>query len=306
MAWLMIGILIGIIGILLFCLWNVTKEVYQFADKLEKNLDAMIVGMEPSSLDECEESLWGKISEKLHRVEQIWKQKEVESLEEKQNIKELISDISHQTKTPIANLEIYTELLGQEMMSEQGHVFLSDIKMQIEKLDFLMESMVKMSRLETGIIQIQKEKTDLRGTLAKAVAAIVPKAEKKQIQVYVNCEKEIKIPHDRKWTEEAIFNVLDNAVKYTPRHGKIEISVHYQEIFTKISIKDNGKGIPMNRQAEIFKRFYREPEVHEIEGIGVGLYLTRKILELQKGYIQVQSKENSGANFLLFFPNEDA
>lgn len=306
MAWLIIGILIGIIGILLFRLWNVTKEVYQFADKLEKNLDAMMVGMEPSSLAECEESLWGKISEKLHRVEQIWKQKEIESLEEKQNIKELISDISHQTKTPIANLEIYTELLDQEIMSEQGHAFLSDIKMQTEKLDFLMESMVKMSRLETGIIQIQKEETDLRGTLAKAVAAIVPKAEKKQIQVYVNCEKEIKIPHDRKWTEEAIFNVLDNAVKYTPRHGKIEILVQYQEIFTKISIKDNGKGIPMNRQAEIFKRFYREPEVHEIEGIGVGLYLTRKILELQKGYIQVRSKENSGSNFLLFLPNEDA
>lgn len=306
MAWLIIGILIGIIGILLFRLWKVTNGVYQFADKLEKSLDAMMADMEPSGLVECEESLLGKISEKLHRVEHIWKHKEMESLEEKQNIKELISDISHQTKTPIANLEIYTELLDQEMMSDQGHVFLNDIKMQIEKLDFLMESMVKMSRLETGIIQIQKEKIDLRQTLAKAVAAIIPKAEQKKIQIYVNCENEIKLAHDRKWTEEAIFNVLDNAVKYTPRHGKIEISVQYQEMFTKISIKDNGKGIPMIRQAEIFKRFYREPEVHEVEGIGVGLYLTRKILELQNGYIQVRSKENQGANFLLFLPNEDA
>lgn len=305
MAWLIIGILISMIGILLFRLWKITKEVYQFADKLEKNLDAMMIGIEPSDIVACEESLWGKISEKLQRVERIWKGKEFENLEEKQRIKELISDISHQTKTPIANLEIYTELLDQEIMSEQGHIFLGDIKMQVEKLDFLMESMVKMSRLETGIIQIQKEKTDLRGTLAKAVATIVPKAEQKQIQVYVDCEKEINIPHDRKWTEEAIFNVLENAVKYTPCNGKIEITVQQQEIFTKISIKDNGKGIKMNRQAEIFKRFYREPEVHEIEGIGVGLYLTRKILELQKGYIQVRSKEKNGADFLIFLPNEE-
>lgn len=109
--------------------------------------------------------------------------------------------------------------------------------------------------------------------------------------------------HDRKWTEEAIFNVLDNAVKYTDSKGRIEVQVILQEIFTKISIRDNGKGILPERQAEIFTRFYREPEVRDNHGVGIGLYLTRKILELQNGYIEVRSEAGKGSEFCLYLPN---
>lgn len=119
----------------------------------------------------------------------------------------------------------------------------------------------------------------------------------------MDCDREIQIRHDGKWTEEAIFNLLDNGVKYTDAGGEIHIEVKVQEMFIQICIRDTGKGIAPERQAEIFTRFYREPEVHEQEGIGIGLYLARKIIELQKGYIEVKSEVGEGAEFRIYLLN---
>ena len=223
---------------------------------------------------------------------------------EQKQIKELISDISHQTKTPTANIKLYTEMLSTETDHEKIREFVKNIESQTEKLDFLMESMIKMSRLEAGIIEIRQKPENLFFTLQKALSAIVPKAEQKGITLSVNCPENISVSHDTKWTEEAVFNVLDNGVKYTPYGGRIRVAVKRQEIYTKISIKDTGKGIAKDRQAQIFTRFYREPEVHETEGIGVGLYLARKIITLQKGYMQVQSGPGEGSEFSIFLPNK--
>lgn len=284
-------------------MWKLKKEIYRFADQLEKTLDKMISGKELPTAGQDEDTLWGKIYEKLWRVNHIWQRKEEESRSEKNKMKELISDISHQTKTPAANLKLCLEILQDEPMSGRAEEFLQSMESQIGKLDFLLQGMVKISRLETGVIKIQDRESDLRRTIGQAVAAIVPKAEKKQIRLYVDCEREIRIRHDGKWTGEAVFNVLDNAVKYTDAGGSIHIGVTVQEIFTQIRIRDTGKGIAPERQAEIFTRFYREPEVHEQEGIGIGLYLTRKILELQKGYIEVRSEAGEGAEFRLYLLN---
>lgn len=222
----------------------------------------------------------------------------------KKQMKSLISDISHQTKIPLANIKLYQEFLQEEELSEKGRVFLRQMEEQTEKLGFLLQSMVKMSRLENGIIQIKKEQRKLQETLTAAVSQVVPAASRKEISLHVGCEPDLFLKHDRKWTEEAIFNVLDNAVKYTNPKGRIAVQVIHQEIFTKISVRDNGKGILPERQAEIFTRFYREPEVHDNHGVGIGLYLTRKILELQNGYIEVHSETGKGSDFCLYLPNE--
>lgn len=297
-------------------LYLLKQDVYRFADQLEKSLDGIISGKEPGEdcedevcgdvvCGDCEDedTLWGKIYEKLRRADHIWQRKEEESLSEKNKMKELISDISHQTKTPVANLKLCMEILQDEPMSERAEEFLNSMEGQIEKLDFLIQGMVKISRLETGVITIRDQESDLRATIGRAVAAIVPKAEEKQIRLYVDCDREIQIRHDGKWTEEAIFNLLDNGVKYTDAGGEIHIEVKVQEMFTQICIRDTGKGIAPERQAEIFTRFYREPEVHEQEGIGIGLYLARKIIELQKGYIEVKSEVGEGAEFRIYLLN---
>ena len=179
------------------------------------------------------------------------------------------------------------ELLGDEELSQNGQEFLEKIQGQMEKIDFLMQSMVKMSRIETGVLQIRKEDKNLYETIRHAVASVVPEAAQKKIALYVDCEEEMITRHDSKWTEEAVYNVLDNALKYTEPGGKIHIQAERQELFVKLSISDTGKGIAPERQAEIFTRFYREPEVHDKPGVGMGLYLARTIMELQKGYIEV-------------------
>ena len=199
-------------------------------------------------------------------------------------------------------MKLYVELLEEKTLSGEGTGFLAKLCEQTEKMDFLMQSMVKMSRLETGILQIRQEKQDLSETIRRAVADVVPAAAAKEIDLFVDCPDGMMVPHDGKWTQEAVSNILDNAVKYTESGGQIHLSVERQEIFWQIAIADTGKGIAVERQAQIFTRFYREPEVHDKPGVGIGLYLARRIIELQKGYIEVRSETGKGACFRLYLP----
>ena len=164
------------------------------------------------------------------------------------------------------------------------------MNLQADKLDFLLQSMVKISRLETGTIKIQKQKLPITRTLAESIAAVVPKADKKKIQIFVECQENLAVEH---------------AVKYTQAEGRVYISVCRQEIFTRISIKDTGKGIAAERQGAVFNRFYREPEIHDSEGIGIGLYLARKIIIMQNGYIELESQAGQGSTFKIYLPNMD-
>lgn len=302
----MIIILFAVVLVLLWKNYRTKKEARLFAEKVEAALDAIVTGKEWTIEGELEDSLWGRTGTQLAKAGNVFQKKEEESVREKERVKGLISDISHQTRTPVANIKLYLELLGDEELSQSGQEFLGKIQGQMEKIDFLMHSMVKMSRIETGILQIHKEDKNLYETIRHAVASVVPEAAQKKIALYVDCEEEMFIRHDSKWTEEAIYNVLDNALKYTESGGKIHIQAERQELFVKLSISDTGKGIAPERQAEIFTRFYREPEVHDKPGVGIGLYLARTIMELQKGYIEVQSEVGRGASFRLYFPVNEA
>ena len=305
MDWI-IGIGMMALGIavvaLLWINYCLRKEVAQFAGKVEQALDAIVTGKEWKRQGELTDSLWDRTETQLAKAEHVFQRKQEESLREKETVKGLISDISHQTRTPLANMKLYVELLEEETLSGEGTEFLAKLCEQTEKMDFLMQSMVKMSRLETGILQIRREKQDLSETIRRAVADVVPAAAAKEIDLFVDCPNGMMVPHDGKWTQEAVSNILDNAVKYTESGGQIHLSVERQEIFWQIAIADTGKGIAVERQAQIFTRFYREPEVHDKPGVGIGLYLARRIIELQKGYIEVRSEAGKGACFRLYLP----
>lgn len=305
MDWIIgIGMMaLGIAVVVLLCRnYCLRKEAARFAGKVEQALDAIVTGKEWKRQGELTDSLWDRIETQLAKAEHVFQRKQEESLREKETVKGLISDISHQTRTPLANMKLYVELLEEETLSGEGTGFLAKLCEQTEKMDFLMQSMVKMSRLETGILQIRQEKQDLSETIRRAVADVVPAAAAKEIDLFVDCPDGMMVPHDGKWTQEAVSNILDNAVKYTESGGQIHLSVERQEIFWQIAIADTGKGIVVERQAQIFTRFYREPEVHDKPGVGIGLYLARRIIELQKGYIEVRSEAGKGACFRLYLP----
>ena len=215
----------------------------------------------------------------------------------------LVSDISHQVKTPVSNLKMVTDtLLARPVTEQERQDFLQGIRSQTDKLEFLFQALVKTSRLETGVIRLEKKNDSLIDTLAQAMSGIVYSAEKKNISVTVQCPDDLHLPHDSKWTAEALFNLLDNAVKYTPAGGKISVSVEQWEMYIKLDVSDTGKGISESNQAAIFRRFYREEEVHDEAGVGIGLYLAREIVTRQGGYIRVTSEIGRGSTFSVFLP----
>ena len=225
--------------------------------------------------------------------------------EERQELQTLVSDISHQVKTPVSNLKMATDTLLEKPMTEAERTdFIRGIRSQTDKLDFLFQALVKTSRLETGVIQLDKKPGRLFDTVAQAMSGIVYAAEKKEIAVSVDCPEDLTVFHDSKWTSEALFNLLDNAVKYTPAGGKIAVSVVLWEMYVEVKVTDTGKGISESNQAAIFRRFYREEEVHEQQGVGIGLYLAREIVTRQGGYIKVVSEPGKGSEFSIMLPTK--
>ena len=280
----------------------IRRKLVMFSDSFCGQMDDMLSGdiMQPKQTIE-EESLFYKINYRLGRLYEVMQENKNSIAKERADLQELISDISHQVKTPIANLKmINNTLLENEVPPQKQKEFLTAQARQLDKLDFLMQAMIKTSRLETGVISLEQKQQPVYDTLAAALGGILLNAEKKQIDVQVECPEHLDARHDRKWTSEALFNILDNAVKYTPAGGQIRVSVEGWEMYVKINIADTGIGISEQHQGTIFKRFYREDAVHDVEGIGIGLYLAREIMTLQEGYIRVASEIGQGSTFSVF------
>ncbi len=297
------SLLVLLLGIVLMRM--IKGKLRAFSDSLNVCMDQLISEKEVLRFDLESETLMGKFNHKLQRLYEIMRNSKREIREEKKAIQETISDISHQVKTPVTNLKMYNAtLLERQLSPEKAQEFHELMGTQIDKLDFLMQAMVKMSRLETGVITLAVSDAPIYDTLGLALSGIERMAEEKKIKVIVDCDASIRVPHDKKWTAEAIFNILDNATKYTPSEGQICVTVEQWETVTKIDIADNGRGILEKHYAQIFKRFYREDAVHEFSGIGVGLYLCREIISKQGGYIQVKSEIGKGSTFSVFLKNK--
>lgn len=284
----------------------IRRKLTAFSDALCQTLDAMLRGETlPAAAPRAaeEESLFYKLNHRLAQLYTVLQENQRSVARERADLQELISDISHQVKTPIANLKaINATLLEQPVPPEKQRNFLLGMGGQLDQLDFLMQALVKTSRLESGVISLEKKAQPLYDTLAAALGGILLAAESKRISVEVHCPETFTLSHDRKWTGEALFNILDNAVKYTPPGGHITVAAECWELYLKIDIRDTGRGIAEGSQGAIFKRFYREPAVHDTPGIGIGLYLAREIITLQGGYIRVSSRPGHGAVFSVFLP----
>ena len=221
--------------------------------------------------------------------------------EQRAAIQTLVSDISHQTKTPVANILLYTSLLKESGLPPEQAVQAETVAQQAEKLAFLIQALVKASRLETGILTTHPEPGAVAALLEQAAHQVAPAAGKKGIRLAVR-------PFtgwarfDPKWTAEALFNVVDNAVKYTPDGGCVTLSATAFELFCRVDVADTGPGIPEEEQGAIFNRFHRGKTARMQEGVGIGLYLTREILHCQGGYIKVASRLGKGSVFSLYLP----
>ena len=219
---------------------------------------------------------------------------------EKDKVKTLVSDISHQTKTPIANLLLYAELLREEKLPQSAQESVTQIYRQADKLRFLIASLVKLSRLETGIVAVSPSPhsvLELLRTLSEQYGAA---AREKGLELIVEGQEAWAL-FDRKWTLEALGNMVDNAIKYTDR-GRITLSTENRELFICIRVDDTGMGIDEGETAAVFGRFYRSRDAVDEKGVGIGLFLAREIIQSQGGYIRLKSEKGKGSTFSVFLP----
>lgn len=268
-------------------------------------LDEMLAGKDYIEIEDEKELLMAKVETKLLQVYGLLKQQKLQSQKDKQILETIISDISHQIKTPITNVRIYLGLLQREELAREHRMkFMEQLEGQVDRLDTLMGSMIEMSRMETGMIQVKPVYQSLLPLMEETVCQAAPKAEEKQIQMQLDCSPRLKAVFDKKWTLEALGNLMDNGVKYTKPGGRLLLAADTTDFFVRIRIEDTGKGILEKHYTEIFKRFYREEDVQQEEGAGIGLFLAQEIIRKQKGYIDVKSKVGEGSVFSIYLPAE--
>lgn len=302
-------VICGIILTAAFYIWGMVflhyfqKKLSLFTDGLCQTLDHMMDSTDRPQVDYEAETLLSRISHRLERLYNVMQKTRHTAEGEKEELQSLVSDISHQTKTPIANLKLINDtMLTRPLTEEKRKEFLQATGTQLDKLDFLIQGMVKTSRLETGVITLEKQDAVIGDTLVNAINGVLAPMEQKEISLLVDCPSDLTISHDSRWTSEALFNILDNAVKYTSAGGSIQVRVRDWEMYLRIDVTDTGRGIQEHSQGTIFKRFYRDEAVHDIDGVGIGLYLAREIITMQGGYITVESKVGEGSTFSVFLP----
>lgn len=273
--------------------------------RLEEMLDSAIDGTFVES--EYDES-------RLSRLESRWKEFLGSSVLSNQNLEKerhrletFISDISHQTKTPMTNIKMYSELLreeatrGDEASVSKIRSYADEICRQNARLEFLIDSLTKLSRLENGTLSVVTTEESIDKLIETSVSAVESKAKQKMITISYEPDSNLKASFDMKWTNEALINVLDNAVKYSPEGGNIRITAEQFEIYQAIHVTDDGPGISEEDAAKIFGRFYRGSLVQQEEGVGIGLYLTREIIAKEDGYIKVvPNNKRKGGELVIY------
>ncbi|OPJ61439.1 sensor histidine kinase [Clostridium oryzae] len=283
----------------IYLYWN-DKKMYQ---EVYQMLDDILDG-KPIVQSDIKEGRISALANKGKRVQEKMNLEIANAMEEKEQVKGLISNMSHQLKTPLANVMMYEEILAKEdFQSENYYKFLNKMQVQSEKIEWILQSLFKMVKLEQNVISFEADNLPIKDTVLDAVNIVYGKADKKNIEIEVEAYSDCVLYHNRKWTTEVFANLLENAIKYTKTGGKIRIKVNPYEMYTSISFIDNGIGIKTEELTEVCKRFYRSSDVANVEGSGIGLYLSKMILEKEKGYLNITSEHGVGSNFSVFLQN---
>lgn len=241
-----------------------------------------------------DELMLSRIENQLVRIQEMLEGRRKEAEKSRDEIQKLISEVAHQMRTPLANIESYTCLLGNAVedvltgdkeMEQISGQYISSLEESEKKLHFLVDSFVKMARLEHHVIQIRKNECDLCRTIQNTFGQIQNRAEEKEIQFHIDMPERAVCSHDPNWLGEAIYNILDNAVKYSGQRGIVEVILAQNELYFKLQVRDHGIGIEEGEENLIFRRFYRGRRVTIQEGFGIGLYLAREIIHLHGGFL---------------------
>ena len=301
-----IAVIIGIIILnilimgLIIC-WYRNKMLFQYNNFLDK-ADKILSGKQIDMI--YDETLDSAISERLNRIMEISNMQKEIAEQERDVIKSLLSNISHQIRTPLANITLYAGLLKDDLNGMSSFRLADKIEKNAEKLEFFMKELLKSSYAEQEIISVNPKIIESDKIIKKSCQSVELDAMKKNIRIRSE-NNDYKVFADPKWTEEVFTNIIENAIKYSPNNTEITIKSILYESFVCVRIIDNGIGIPEQEQGKVFQRFYRGTNVTDKQGFGIGLYLAREVLKKQQGYIKIKSKLNKGTTVEVFLSRSD-
>ena len=290
-------ILLFLLALLLagfYFLWaDRQKEYLRELGEISVCLDNLLQKKEISYYSVQNDTLTSKIFSQIQRVQKMYGGITALVESERDGIKKLLAEIAHQLRTPLSNMETYLTLLEDNRIGDkERETYIKAVEKSENKLHFLIEKFIVAARLENQIIQIHKCDSNLKETVAQAVFQVRKKAEEKNINIIVQGEDADKrVLHDRNWLCEAICNLLDNSIKYSPVSTDIVVTLISNEMFSEICIEDSGTGIEKGEENKIFQLYYRGKNISNEEGYGMGLFITREIVQKHDGFMKVKRKD---------------
>lgn len=288
---------------MLFFIINYFQYVYFYkrVRNISKAAKMVVEGQYDISIDEDKEGDFSKLANSFNSMRGIIRNN-LESLnKEKQFLVNLLSDISHQLKTPLASMILYNDiLLTKELSKEKKQLFLENNKKQLYRMDWLIKSILKLARLDARAIEFSKEKISLNETIENSIYELKEKADEAMVAVILKQASNINFNHDRRWMEEALINIIKNDIEHTKPSGKVEVELIENPIYVRIEIVDNGEGMSKADLPNIFKRFYKAKN-SKSDSVGIGLALSKAIIKAHDGIIDVQSEVGHGTKFTITF-----
>lgn len=243
----------------------------------------------------------GLLKTELLKMTNILKEKVELLSKEKIFLNDTISDISHQLKTPMTSLIILNDLMYDDLPEESKIEFLEKIKSQLNRMEWLIKSMLKLSKVEAKVINFKSEKVNVKKLIKMSIQPSLIPIELKNIDVSINGDSEAMFLGDMNWSIEALVNIIKNCVEHTFSSGSLDISYEENSLYTEIVIKDSGEGIDKKDLPHIFKRFYKGKSSSKEDSVGIGLAMAKSIIEGQNGDIYVKSEKNKGTQFNIIF-----
>lgn len=254
------------------------------------------------AINENKEGDFSKLANSFNSMKEIIRNNLNDLRKEKQFLVNLLSDISHQLKTPLSSMIVYNDImLNKELSKEQRETFLLNNQNQLNRMNWLIKSLLKLAKLDAKAISLNKETQSLNESIQNSIDTLESKAIEKNITIVFQEKEDISFNHDRLWIEEAFINILKNGIEHTPNGCKISVSLTENPLYKRITIQDSGEGIREEDIPNIFKRFYKAKSSKKSDSVGIGLALAKSIIESHDGIIEAQSKVNEGTTFIITF-----
>lgn len=275
---------------------------YKRIRRITKAAKKVVEGEYDISISEDREGDFSKLAISFNSMREIIRNNLQELKREKQFLVDLLSDISHQLKTPLSSMILYNDImLNKELSLEQRTTFLVNNQSQLHRMEWLIKSMLKLAKVDAKAVNFHKEKFSLNETVYEAIEALESMAVEKGVNVSFNESEEVVLNHDRLWMQEAFINIIKNGIEHNKCGGKINILLFENPIYIRGVIEDNGEGITQEDLPNIFKRFYRAKTSLKSTSVGIGLALSKSIVEAHNGMIEVESKLGKYTKFTITF-----